>query len=70
MIPCQSIKFSILEHDSDSSVSMAAIYYICPIATVPTNKQLLGEKRMCARKDSRTEIVVRVYMDGQTDGHG
>ena len=54
----------------ERSVRMAAISYNSPISAVPTNEQLLGEKKTCAKFQigtSKTERVVRVYKDGQTD---
>ena len=64
-------KFSIQTLDSDCSVYMAAICYSDPISAVPTNEQLLGEKKKCSKFQidiSKTEGLVRVYTDGQTDG--
>ena len=50
-------------------VRRATICYTGPIS-VPTNKQLLKEKRSCAKFQigiSKTEGLVCVYIDGQTD---
>ena len=49
---------------------MAAICYSDPIPTVPTNEQLLGEKRTWGRFQSdipKIEGLVRIYHI-QTDG--
>ena len=52
--------------DSDCSVSMASICYSGPISTVPTNEQLLSEKRRDAtfQIDSlKNEVLVCVNTD-------
>ena len=52
---------------------MAAMCYNCPISTIPSNEQLLGEKSTYAKFEidiSKTERQVRVYIDEQSDGHG
>ena len=42
----QMKKFFMQALDSDCSVCMAAISYSGPVSAVPTNKQLLGKKRL------------------------
>ena len=42
-------KFPILLLDSDCLVCMAAICYSGPISAVPTNEQLLSEKKIGAK---------------------
>ena len=44
-IPRQMKEFSIQVLNSDCSVCMAAICYSGPISAVPTNEQLLSEKK-------------------------
>ena len=54
----------------DRPVCMATMPYSRPISAVPTNKQLLGEKRMDAKFLNdifKTEGVVRVYAVRETD---
>ena len=49
---------------------MTAIYYNGLISAVSTNEQLFGEKITCAEFHidiSKTEYLVRVYTDGQTN---
>ena len=66
-------EFPIQTLDSDCSVFMAAICYSGPISVVPTNEQLLCEKRIGAKfqiDSLKTEELVFIYTDRQTDGHG
>ena len=71
-IPRQMKEFSIQILDSDCLVCMAVICYSGPISAVPTNEQLLCEKRTGAKfhTDSlKTEGLICIYTDRQTDGH-
>ena len=66
----RQMKDSIQTLDSDCSICMAAICYSGPISAVPINEQLLCWKRTGAKFQidiSKTEGLVRVYTDGQTD---
>ena len=57
-------KFSTQKLDSNSSVRMTAISYSYPISAIPTNEQLLGEKRTCAKfynDISKTETIRRAH---------
>ena len=66
-------KFSMQALDFDSSVCIAAICYSGPISDIPTNEQLLGEKTTGTKFQidiSKTKRLVRLYIDGRTDGHG
>ena len=57
-------KLSIQARHSDRSVCMAAICYSGAMSAIPTNKQLLGEKRMSAKlqvDNLKTEALVCVY---------
>ena len=53
---------------------MAAIGYGGPISTVPSNEQLLGERRTCVKFQigiSKTERPrVHIYTARGTDAHG
>ena len=52
---------------------MGAICYSGPISAVPINEQLLSETRTGAKfqiYSLKTEGLVRIYTDRQTDGHG
>lgn len=54
---------------SDRSVCMTAICYSQSILVVPTNAQLLKEKKTCAKLRidiSKTEGPVRIYTDRRT----
>ena len=47
-------------------VSMASFCFRVPITAVPTNEQLLREKKTCAKFQidiSKTEVLARVYTD-------
>ena len=71
-IPRQMKGFSIQALDSDCSVFMAAICYGGPISVVPTNEQLLCEKRTGAKfqiDSLKTEGLVCIYTDRRTDRH-
>ena len=70
-------KFPIQGLASDCSVCMATICYSGPISAVPTNEQLLSEKRTGAKfqiDSLKTEGLICIYTDRrtnrQTDGHG
>ena len=70
-VDCRNVLFSIQGFESDPSVCMAAICYSCPIAPVPTTKQLLGEKKSVYNFDmSKTEGLVHVYADRPREGQG
>ena len=63
-IPRQRREFPIQGLASDCSVCMAAICYRGPISAVPTNEQLLSEKRIGVKYqiDSiKTEELVCIY---------
>ena len=60
-ICCQINKFSIQDLGFDRSVCMAAIRYSGPISELPTNEQLLAEKRTCAK--------FQINIHRQTNGH-
>ena len=69
-IPRRMKEFSIQALYSDRSVCMAAICCRHPISAIPTNEQLLGEKRTCTKFQfdiSKTQGLVRVYTDRQTN---
>ena len=71
-ILCQIKKFSIEEVYFDCSVCMAAICYSGPLSAVPTNVQLLGEKRTCVKfmiDISKTERLVCVYTEINSAHH-
>ena len=66
----QMKEFSIKALDFARSVCIAAICYSGPILAMPTNVQLLGEKRRCAKFQidiSKTKAFVCVYTDRQMD---
>ena len=63
-ISCQIKKFSIQTLYSDRSVCMAVICHSGPISAFPTNEQLLGEQRTCAK----FQIDVSKTENRQTDG--
>ena len=68
-IPRQIKEFFIQTLDSDCSVCMAAICYSGPIAAVPTNEQLLCEKRTGAKfyiDSLKTEELVCIDTDRRT----
>ena len=70
-IPSQMKEFSIQTLDSDCSVCLAAICYSSPISPVPTNEQLLCEKRAGVKfqiDSLKTEGLVCIYTDRHTDG--
>ena len=49
---------------------MTAIGYKGPLLAAPPNDQLFGERKICAKFQidiSKTEGLVRVYTDGQTN---
>ena len=57
-------KFPIPALDSDCSFFMVAICYSGPISAIPTNEQLLGERRMGVK----FQIDIR-QTDGRCSGH-
>ena len=71
-IYCQMKKFFIHKLHFERSLFMAAICYSGPISVVRTN-MLLWVQRTCAKFQidiSNIEGLIRVYIDGQTDGYG
>ena len=63
-------KMFIQRLDSDRSVCISAICYSVTISAVTTNERLLAKKETCEKCQnyiSKTEVLFRVYADGQTD---
>ena len=68
-ICCQIKKFSKQWYNFDHSVCMTAICYSRRISAVPTNKQLLEEKKTCVKFQidiSKTVGLVRLCTDRRT----
>ena len=63
-LTCQVKNFSIQGHCLDRSFCMAAVRYSGAITAVPTNEQLIEDKRMCAKFQidiSKADRLGRVY---------
>ena len=72
--PFKNTKYFLQELNFDRLTCMPAICYSDPILAIPTKKQLLSEKRMCAQFKidiSKTKGLVRIYTNsGQCGGYG